>query len=117
MKLFDQRLQAEARHFHLWALILRVLLSDVISPGTCAGGKVAALKHIIMVRVRNLLMGMICALRTISTDFPDDRISTHPVESLFGFLRRLVRECDQFDDLLHGTARNIVMNESLHLIA
>jgi hypothetical protein len=47
-------------------------------------------------------------------EIPLDRISTHPLENFFGLLRRLLHDCNRFDEVLHGAAKNAIVNRVYH---
>jgi hypothetical protein len=127
-----------------WALIMRALLSAVISvdlrcyllelalaflyqfyvPTTKYprprpeqgkhGIEVIPLKRITAIRAMNTVLGFIFALRNLKFDIPLDRMSTHPLENFFGLLRRLLHDSNDFDALLRATAKNAVVNEVYH---
>jgi hypothetical protein len=60
------------------------------------------------------IIGLNHALVVLDCDGPLDRMSTHPRENLFGVLRRLLNDCNKFDELLHATAQNAVVTEIYH---
>jgi hypothetical protein len=59
----------------------------------------------------NTVIGLIFALAKIKGDIPLDRIGTHPLENFFGLLRRILHDCNRFDELLHAVARTMVVDE------
>jgi hypothetical protein len=61
----------------------------------------------------NTVIALIHALTAIPNDLPLDRIGTHPLENFFGLLRRILHDCNKFDELLHAAARNVIVNEIL----
>jgi hypothetical protein len=78
------------------------------------GIEVTPLKWITLVRVMTTIIGIISALETIEADIPLDRISTHPLENFFGLLRRLLHDCNRFEELLHAAARNCVVGTTMN---
>jgi hypothetical protein len=79
-----------------------------------AGIRVLPLKRITLLRVMATVAGVLYALVVIDGDIPLDRISTHPLENIFGLLRRLLHDCNTFEELLRGAARNSIVNELYH---
>jgi hypothetical protein len=68
-------------------------------------------KVITLLRCMNAVIALIYALVAVDVDLPLDRISTHPLENFFGLLRRILHDCNTFDELLHAAARNTVVDE------
>jgi hypothetical protein len=79
-----------------------------------AGDRVCPLKRITLIRAMETIIGLIHALVVLDCDVPLDRMSTHPLENFFGLLRRLLNDCNKFDELLHAAARNAVVTEIYH---
>jgi hypothetical protein len=130
----------EALYLLPWALIMRALLSDVISVELRSfalelalaflfkfyvnatqrghlpeqgktGIKVMPLKRITVIRAMNTVLGFIFALRNWHRDLPLDRMSTHPLENFFGLLRRLLHDCNEYEALVHAAAKNVIVTE------
>jgi hypothetical protein len=68
-------------------------------------------REITLIRCMNTVIGLIFALARITENIPLDRIGTHPLENLFGLLRRILHDCNRFDELLHAVARTIVVDQ------
>jgi hypothetical protein len=75
------------------------------------GTQVVPYRSICLMRSMSTIIGILSALRLVPDDIPLDRISTHPLENFFGLLRRLLHDCNSYDELLHGAARNAIVNE------
>jgi hypothetical protein len=55
------------------------------------------------------IIGLIYGVTEFEWDLPLDRIFTHPLENFFGLLRRLLHDCNRFQELLHTAARNAIV--------
>jgi hypothetical protein len=78
------------------------------------GSKVLPLKRITLIRVMATIAGLLYTLHDLDGDIPLDRLSTHPLENFFGLLRRLLHDCNKFDELLRAAARNSIIAEIFH---
>jgi hypothetical protein len=144
LKLFSAGRYAEAVYLLPWTLAMIAFRSDAIARSTrlfllelalamftkfyheivenprClkeqgrAGDRVWPFKRITLLRVMGTIVAVIHALVILDCDVPLDRISTHPLENFFGLLRRLLHDCNRFDEFLHATARNAIVNEIHH---
>jgi hypothetical protein len=63
-------------------------------------------------RCMSTVIGVIYAILKNPEDLPLDRIGTHPLENFFGLLRRILHDCNKFDELVHAAARTIVVDEA-----
>jgi hypothetical protein len=79
-----------------------------------AVSSVSALKQIILIRAVSTIIGVIYALIVIDGDIPLDRISIHSLENFFGLLRRILYDCNKFEEFLHAATRNVIINEIFH---
>jgi hypothetical protein len=140
LALFKLGAEGEALYLLPWALIMRALLSDVISvelrcfalelalaflfqfylnATQCGhipeqgktGIKVMPLKRITVIRAMNTVLGLIFASRNWHRDLPLDRMSTHPLENFFGLLRRLLHDCNEYEELVHAAAKNAIVTQ------
>jgi hypothetical protein len=90
--------------------VLAKLYIDLVEGGSGlneqgpAGSSVSPLKRITLIRAMSTIIGVIYALIIINGDTPLDRISTHLLENFFGLLRRILHDCNKFEECLHPAA-------------
>jgi hypothetical protein len=68
--------------------------------------------EITLLRGMNTVIGLLYSLLNIDEDIPLDRIGTHPLENFFGLMRRVLHDCNRFDEFIHGVARTIVIDKA-----
>jgi hypothetical protein len=73
--------------------------------------KVRAFKKSTLKRGLNTVIGLASALMTYGSALPLDRLTTHPLENFFGLMRRLLHDCNSYEEVLRAMARNSVINE------
>jgi hypothetical protein len=73
-------------------------------------------KLLSLIRTCNTVLAYIWSIQYIDSNFPLDRLSTHPTENFFGNLRRICNDSNTFQDILHFTARNQVVQECISRI-
>jgi hypothetical protein len=69
-------------------------------------------REITLLCCMNTVPGFIYGLVTIKGDLLLDRIGTHPLENFFGLLRRILHDCDRFDEFLHAVTRTIIVDDA-----
>jgi hypothetical protein len=71
--------------------------------------EMAPFQKMTVTRGMSTMAALICALEEFGFDLPLDRLSSHPLENFFGLLRRLLNDCNMFQELLRAAARNCVV--------
>jgi hypothetical protein len=64
---------------------------------------------VLLIRSMATIIGMIFAFTILDCDIPLDRSRTHPLENFSGLLRKLLYDCNKFNEFLHTTARNAIV--------
>jgi hypothetical protein len=73
--------------------------------------KVRAFKTSTLKRGLNTVIGLASALLTYDSPLPLDRLTTHPLENFFGLMRRLLHDCNSYEEVMRAMARNAIVNE------